>query len=45
MLLLAAEYAFGLGQVDLVDRLLRGAAGTELSELDHGRFLWGLPGV
>ncbi|MFE3257153.1 AAA family ATPase [Nocardia sp. NPDC059091] len=39
-LLLAAEYAFGLGQVDLVDRLLRGAAGTELSELDHARMEW-----
>ncbi|MGW4246830.1 LuxR C-terminal-related transcriptional regulator, partial [Nocardia sp. NPDC004722] len=39
-LLLACEHAFGLGQIELVDRLLQAAERTELSELDHARMEW-----
>jgi hypothetical protein len=50
-LLTAAEHAFGLGRVDVVDQLLRAAARTDLSELDLARKEWlseifddGIPG-
>ena len=39
-LLRAAEYAFGLGQADLVDRLLAAASRHELTELDRSRMEW-----
>lgn len=39
-LLLAAELAFGLGQVDLVTRLLSDAAGHALTDLDEARLEW-----
>ena len=39
-LLMAAEHAFGLGRADLVDQLIREAAGLELSELDQARIQW-----
>jgi hypothetical protein len=39
-LLMAAEQAFGLGRVDLVDHLVREAAGTDLSGLDQARTQW-----
>ena len=39
-LLMAAEHAFGLGRADLVDQLVRDAAGTDLSELDQARIQW-----
>ena len=39
-LLVAAEQAFGLGRSDLVDQLVREAAGTDLSELDQARTQW-----
>ncbi len=39
-LLLAAELAFGLGQADLVDRLLRAAANHALADLDQARMEW-----
>jgi hypothetical protein len=39
-LLLAAEYAFGLGRADLVDELLTRAARTNLSRLDQARMAW-----
>ncbi|MFE3105504.1 AAA family ATPase [Nocardia tengchongensis] len=39
-LLLACEHAFGLGQTELVDRLLQAAARTKLSRLDHARMEW-----
>jgi len=39
-LLMAAEHAFGLGSVDLVDRLLTAAARHSLSQLDRARMEW-----
>lgn len=39
-LLLAAEYGFGLGRADLVDRLVSAAEHTQLSELDRARVEW-----
>ena len=39
-LLLAAELGFGLGQVDLVTRLLSEAAGHALTDLDEARLEW-----
>ncbi|MDH2413837.1 AAA family ATPase [Nocardioides sp. CER19] len=39
-LLVAAEHAFGLGRTDLVDRLVRKAAATDLDELDWARMQW-----
>ena len=39
-LLVAAEHAFSLGRADLVDRLLRAAATTDLSPLDLARMKW-----
>jgi hypothetical protein len=39
-LLTAAEHAFGLGRVDLVDELVKAAARTELAELDWARMQW-----
>ncbi|WP_204912371.1 AAA family ATPase [Microlunatus spumicola] len=39
-LLLAAELAFGLGQADLVARLLGDAEGQTLDELDRARLEW-----
>lgn len=39
-LLRAAEHAFGLGRADLVDRLVKEAATTSLSELDWARMQW-----
>jgi len=39
-LLMAAEQAFGLGRVELVDHLVRDAACTDLSELDQARTQW-----
>jgi DNA-binding CsgD family transcriptional regulator len=39
-LLLAAEHAFGLGQADLVDRLLGRAARLPLSALEAARMEW-----
>ena len=39
-LLLAAELGFGLGQADLVTRLLKNAANHELSDLDRARLEW-----
>jgi len=39
-LLMAAEHAFGLGRADLVDQLVREAAGPDLSELDQARIQW-----
>ena len=39
-LLAAAEHAFGLGRVDLVDQLVTAAARLDLSELDYARRQW-----
>ncbi len=39
-LLVAAQHTFGLGRVDLVDRLLTDASRTELSALDEARAQW-----
>jgi hypothetical protein len=39
-LLVAAEHAFGLGRVDLVDQLVTAAARLDLSELDYARRQW-----
>jgi DNA-binding CsgD family transcriptional regulator len=39
-LLLAAQHAFGLGRADLVDRLVKAAEGSDLSELDRARAEW-----
>jgi hypothetical protein len=39
-LLMAAEHAFGLGRVNLVDQLVTAAARLDLSELDHARMRW-----
>jgi tetratricopeptide (TPR) repeat protein len=39
-LLLAATHAFGLGRADMVDRLVRAAARTDLSGLDRARMEW-----
>ncbi len=39
-LMLAAEHAFGLGRVDLVDQLLVKAARTSLSRLERARMEW-----
>jgi tetratricopeptide (TPR) repeat protein len=39
-LLVAAEHAFGLGRVDLVNRLVTAAARLDLSELDYARRQW-----
>jgi DNA-binding CsgD family transcriptional regulator len=39
-LLLAAEYAFGLGRADMVDRLLTLAGANSLPELDRARMEW-----
>jgi hypothetical protein len=39
-LLVAAQHAFGLGRVDLVDRLVTDASRTELSALDEARAQW-----
>jgi hypothetical protein len=39
-LLLAAQHAFALGWVDAVDRLLQGASGSDLSDLDRARLEW-----
>ncbi|MCT9934719.1 AAA family ATPase [Planotetraspora sp. A-T 1434] len=50
-LLVAAEHAFGLGRVDIVEQLLQAAARTNLSDLDRARMEWlreifndGIPG-
>ena len=37
---MAAEHAFGLGRVDLVDKLVQAASRTELTELDWARTQW-----
>jgi hypothetical protein len=39
-LLVAAQYAFALGRVDVVDGLLRSASGTDLTDLDRARLEW-----
>ena len=39
-LLMAAEHAFGLGRVDLVNQLVKAAARLDLSELDYARMQW-----
>ena len=39
-LLMAAEHAFGLGRVDLVNQLVTAAARLDLSELDYARMQW-----
>jgi tetratricopeptide (TPR) repeat protein len=39
-LLLAAEHAFGLGLVDLVNQLVTAATRLDLSELDYARMQW-----
>jgi tetratricopeptide (TPR) repeat protein len=39
-LLLAAQHAFSLGLVDLVDRLVERASLTDLSDLDRARLEW-----
>ncbi len=39
-LLMAAEQAFGLGRADMVDRLVREAASTDLTKLDQARTQW-----
>jgi tetratricopeptide (TPR) repeat protein len=39
-LLVAAEHAFGLGRVDLVNQLVTAAARLDLSELDYARRQW-----
>jgi hypothetical protein len=39
-LLVAAQYAFALGRVDVVDGLLRTASGTDLTDLDRARLEW-----
>jgi AAA ATPase domain len=39
-LLLAAQYAFALGRVDVVDGLLHSASGADLTDLDRARLEW-----
>jgi tetratricopeptide (TPR) repeat protein len=39
-LLMAAEHAFGLGRVDLVNQLVTAAARLDLTELDYARMQW-----
>ncbi len=39
-LLVAAEHAFGLGRVDMVNQLVSAATQLDLSELDYARMQW-----